>query len=113
MKEPIAGSGRYLSDFVIQGPRDHQGRSLRDLDLKKRMFRYPCSFLIYSTEFDGLPPVVRDRFYRRLWEVVTGADQTPAYVRLTASDRQSIYEILLDTKPDLPGYWRAPQAGAK
>ena len=32
---------------------------------------------------------------------------------LTAADRKSIYEILLDTKRDLPEYWRAPQADAK
>jgi hypothetical protein len=77
------------------------------------MFRYPCSFLIYSAAFDGLPAVVRDRFYRRLWEVLTGADQTPVYGRFTAADRKSIYEILLDTKRDVPGYWRSPQASVK
>ena len=77
------------------------------------MFRYPCSFLIYSDAFDALPPIVRDRLYRRLWEVLTGADQTPVYGRLTAADRKSVYEILLDTKRDLPGYWRSSQAGVK
>jgi hypothetical protein len=113
LEAPVKGAPAFAKEFQSRGPRDHAGRSLRELDLTRRMFRYPCSYLIYSTAFDGLPPVVRDRFYRRLWEVVTGADQTPAYARLTASERQSIYEILLDTKRDLPGYWRAPQAGAK
>jgi hypothetical protein len=113
LEAPVKGAPSFAKEFQERGPRDHAGRSLREFDLTRRMFRYPCSYLIYSTEFDGLPPVVRDRFYRRLWEVVTGADQTRAYVRLTASDRQSIYEILLDTKRDLPGYWRAPQVGVK
>ena len=74
---------------------------------------YPCSFLIYSAALDALPAVVRDRFYRRLWEVLTGADQTPVYARLTAADRKSAYEILRDTKRDLPEYWRASRAGVK
>jgi hypothetical protein len=77
------------------------------------MFRYPCSFLIYSEAFDALPAVARDRFYRRLWEVLSGADQTPVYGRLTATDRQSIYQILLETKRNLPEYWRASQVGLK
>jgi hypothetical protein len=77
------------------------------------MFRYPCSFLINSGQFDALPPIVRDRIYRRLWEVLTGVDQTPLSGRLTAADRKSIYEVLLDTKRDVPDYWRSPPAGVK
>ena len=110
---PVKGSPLFARDFQAQGPRDHAGRSLRELDLTRRMFRYPCSFLIYSAAFDALPAAVRDRFYRRLWEVLTGADQTPVYARLTAADRKSVYEILLDTKRNVPEYWRASQAGMK
>ena len=70
------------------------------------MFRYPCSYLIYSAAFDALPAPARDRIYRRLWEVLTGADQTPAFARLSAADRKAIYQILLETKTPLPPYWR-------
>ena len=38
--------------------------------------------------------------------VLTGADRTPVYAPLTASDRTAIREILLETKKDLPEYWR-------
>jgi len=90
LKEPIAGSGRYLSDFVAHGPRDHQGRSLRDLDLKTRMFRYPCSFLIYSQQFDALPRIAKDKLYRRLFAL------------LKERKRDDVIEILRDTKQDIP-----------
>jgi hypothetical protein len=110
---PVKGAAAFAGEFQARGPRDHAGRSLRELDLSRRMFRYPCSFLIYSEEFDALPLVVRERFYRRLWEVLSGADQTPVYSRLTAADRKAVYEILLDTKRDLPGYWRGSQASVK
>jgi hypothetical protein len=113
LEAPVKGVAPFSKEFQERGPRDHAGRSLRDLDLNRRMFRYPCSFLIYSEAFDALPAVARDRFYRRLWEVLSGADQTPVYARLTPADRKAIYEILLDTKRDLPEYWRASQAGVK
>ena len=78
---PVEGTSTFATEFAARGPRDHAGRSLRDFDLTRRMFRYPCSFLIYSAAFDALPAPARDRIYRRLWEVLTGADQTPVYGR--------------------------------
>jgi hypothetical protein len=109
---PVKGVSPFTEDFEGRGPRDRAGRSLRDFDLTRRMFRYPCSFLIYSDAFAGLPPVVRDQVYRRLWEVLTGADQTPAFSQLSAADRKAVYEILLDTKRDLPEYWRTYRSSA-
>jgi hypothetical protein len=110
---PVKGTAPFAQEFEQRGPRDKQNRSLRDFDLTRRMFRYPCSYLIYSAQFDALPPVVRDRIYRRLWEVLTGADQTRLYARLTPADRKAVYEILLDTKPELPAYWRAASTSAQ
>jgi hypothetical protein len=106
LEGPVKGTSTFARDFASRGPRDRKGRSLRDLDLTRRMFRYPCSYAIYSPAFDALPPVVRDRIYRRLHEVLTGADQTPLYARLTPPDRTAILEILRETKRDLPPYWR-------
>ena len=78
---------------------------MRAFDLQTRIFKYPCSYLIYSEAFDALPDAAKERIYRRLWEVLTGADRTPAFARLSAVDRQAVLEILLDTKKGLPGYW--------
>ena len=82
------------------GPRDHQGRSLRDLDLTHRVFKYPLSYLIYSDSFDALPAVVKNRVYQRLDEVLTGKDQSEDFAHLSPDDRKAILEILQDTKPD-------------
>lgn len=109
----VKGTSTFARDFAARGPRDGKGRSLRDFDLTTRMFRYPCSYLIYSEAFNALPAVVRDRTYRRLHEIVTGVDRTPLYARLTAADRSAIREILLETKSDLPDYWRAPGEQAR
>ena len=81
-------------------------RSLRDLDLTNRLLQYPCSYLIYSPAFDGLPASVKERVYRRLWDVLTGKETGKDYAHLTAADRTAIREILMDTKDGLPAYWK-------
>jgi hypothetical protein len=64
------------------------------------MFKYPCSYLIYSAAFDALPPPAKDSVYRQLNDVLAGKNPSPAYAHLAADDRQAIREILNDTKPD-------------
>lgn len=104
IKGPMRGTTKFAEEFMAVGPRDGAGRSLRDLDLSTRMFKYPCSYLIYSPAFDGLPAEMKSYVARRLREVVAG-DGGEAYWHLTAADRQHIGEILRETKPEL---WNLP-----
>jgi hypothetical protein len=69
------------------------------LDLGKRLFRYPLSYMIYSVGFDGLPRYAREYIYRRLNEVLSGADQGPPYAQIPAADRAVALEILTATRP--------------
>ncbi len=110
---PIKGTSDFTREFGHRGPHDRKGRSLRDLDLNRRLFKYPCSYLIYSEAFDTLPVPVKDYVLRRLWEVLSGKEKGKAFVHLSAGDRQAILEILLATKPNLPAYWRSPSPAAK
>jgi hypothetical protein len=91
--------------FAQRGPFDGQGRSLREIDLEGRLFRYPCSYMIYTAAFTALPADARDAIYRRLWHVLSGADPDSKYARLSHDDRRHIVDILRDTKPDLPDYF--------
>lgn len=106
LTDPVQGSAEFVQEFQSTGPRDSKGRSLRDLELKTRMFRYPCSYLIQSESFHALPPELKTRIYHRLWAILSGEDEAPEWKRLTAADRQAIREILIDTQPDLPSYWK-------
>ena len=72
LTDRIEGTSSFASDFAARGPRDSKGRSLRDFDLKTRLFRYPCSYLIYSRAFDSLPGEVKEYIYQRLWEILNG-----------------------------------------
>ena len=102
---PIAGTSAFAATFAARGPRDRKGRSLRDLNLRDRLLKYPCSYLIYSAPFDGMPASAKAAVYGRLWDVLSGQERRPIYARLTAADRQAILEILRDTKLDLPAYF--------
>jgi hypothetical protein len=102
----ITGTSGFAQTFLAAGPRDSRGRSLRELDLERRLMRYPCSYMIYSPLFDALPAAAKDAIYRRLWEILSGADHQKAYSHLSLADRQAIVEILRDTKKDLPAYFQ-------
>jgi hypothetical protein len=102
---PISGPTTFATRFSESGPRDAKGRSLRDLDLTKRLLKYPCSYLIYSAPFDSLPAEAKSAVYQRLWDVLNGQVTDDRYRSLSAADRTAILEILRDTKKDLPDYW--------
>ena len=101
LQAPVQGSSSFAVDFAACGPRDSQGRSLRDLDLQTRLFKYPCSYLIYSPAFDALPESVKGYVGQRLVHVLTQTENDPKYAHLSPADRQNILEILRDTKPEL------------
>jgi hypothetical protein len=108
--DPVEGVSTFTKTFPERGPRDKQGRSLRDFDLQKRLFRYPLSYMIYSDAFNALPDQARQKVYQRLFDVLSNKDRDPRFARLSAEDRTNVLAILRDTKPDLPAYWREPAA---
>ena len=97
---PISGEPKFAEQFAARGVRDPVGRSLRDFDLTRRLFRYPLSYVIYSQAFDALPAEVQRSFYARLDDVLTGRDAGEDFAHLSAADRTAIREILLATKPE-------------
>jgi hypothetical protein len=103
---PVKGGSGFAESFAANGPRDAQGRSLRDFDLRRRLFKFPCSYMIYTPAFDALPPAAKTAVYARLWEVLSGREKEPRYRGLTLQDRQAIVSILRETKRDLPDYFQ-------
>jgi hypothetical protein len=106
LTDGISGNAGFAAEFAARGPRDPLGRSLRDFDLHTRIFKYPCSYLIYSESFDALPEPAKSYIYGRLLQILTGRDHSSDFAKLTAESRRAILEILLATKPNLPNEWR-------
>jgi hypothetical protein len=97
----------FAERMSASGPRDRRGRSLYQLDLTRRLMKYPCSYLIYSPAFEALPPLAKTAIYERLWTVLSGDADGPRYKSLTRDDRQAIVDILRDTMAELPPYFTA------
>ena len=101
LTDAVEGTSHFTRDFQKRGPSDRHGRSLRDFDLKKRMFRYPLSYLIYSDSFAALPAAARGYVETRMSEILSGEDRSKAFAHLSDEERAAIREILLDTAPTL------------
>jgi hypothetical protein len=97
---PVRGMNRFIAEFQRGGPRDSRGRSLREFDLKTRLFRYPCSYLVYSPAFDSLRQEMRNYLWMRLEQILTGREPNEPYASMAESDRATVREILRDTKPE-------------
>ncbi len=87
---PITGSTKFAEVYQSLGPRDKQGRSLRQLDLTTKLFKYSVSPLIASRSFVSLPGEVKTRLFRRMDD------------RLAARDDATPREIIRETIADWP-----------
>ncbi len=102
---PVVGTSGFAARFRQLGPRDTEGRSLREFDLQTRLFKYPCSYLIYSESFDALPTEVLHLVWHKLGCALSIENNSKAYAHLSAEDRTAIREILRATKTNLPTGW--------
>jgi hypothetical protein len=98
---PLTSRAGFAAHLESRTPKDRHGRSFGQLDLVKRLLRYPCSYMVYSEAFDGLMPAVKQAVYGRMVEILAGGDEHAA-ARLSADDRRAILDILRDTKRDFP-----------
>lgn len=101
----IEGSVSFQEAFRWNRKESKDGRSLKDFQLRTRLFKHRCSYMIYSKSFEVLPQAFKDKFYARLWKILNGADSTKDFDSLTESERLYLREILLATKQDLPASW--------
>lgn len=100
----ITGDAQFIKDFTRNRRPSKSGLALKDLDLRTRMFKNRCSYMIYTPQWQALPAVMKKRIYAGMKEALSGRDRAFAY--LGEEERRNIVAILRDTLPDLPGDWR-------
>ena len=105
----IEGGPEFRSEFLAARRTAPSGRSLRDFNLKSRLFEHRCSYMIYSSIFTGLPDALKQRIYRHLGAALREQNGQPEYSYLSAQEKSALREILSGTLPDLPKDW--PNAG--
>lgn len=112
--EPIGGRNEFQAQFASNSPRDKQGRSLKDFELNRRLFRYPCSFLIYSDAFTNLTDELRRETLLVLQHALTDSTKsTEIGSHLDKATRNTIYEILLETHSEFRAMATVPENGQK
>ncbi len=97
----IEGTGDFEKAFGKNRKADAEGRSLRDFDLKTRLFKYRCSYMIYSEAFENLPPVLKRAVYVKMFEILESEEPPDGFRHLPSRERRAIREILLATKPEI------------
>lgn len=98
----VDGGSEFQKAFQAGAKQDRDLRSLRDLRLYERLFKYRCSYVIYSDVFQDLPDKVRKPILNRLCEILTFPDSYPEYSYLGHSECEKIRQILTDTLPEWP-----------
>jgi len=113
LRDEVRGSDAFRGAFLRGARRSRDGLSLRELDLRTRLFRHRLSFMIHAPSFDALPDEIRTLVLERLVEVLT--DETPAkeFRHLEERERAAILRIVADTKPKLPASWHAAVAALR
>lgn len=84
---------------------DSRNRSLKDLQLKGRIFENRCSYMIYSPTFEQFPPMLKGAIYERIHEILTAPGPIEGFEYLGKAEKRRILEILHETKDDLPAGW--------
>jgi hypothetical protein len=99
--EGVSSNSSFADDFQRAAPRDSAGQSLKSLRLGSRLFRNRCSYMIYSTAFDSLPPILKERITDLLRDALTGPDSRALGSHISPEEKARIVRILRETKPGI------------
>lgn len=102
---PVEGDPAFKAAFLRNRRVVADTASLKDLDLKTRLFTHRCSYMIYTPLFQNLDPTLKQRIYRRMAAALDTARPDPEYAYLSAPEKQGIRTILRATLTDLPKGW--------
>jgi hypothetical protein len=102
----IEGSGEFQTAFEKNAPHTSDGRSLKDMQLLTRLFKYRCSYLVYGITFTNLMPVLKTTVMQRLGDALDGKVSDGRFAYLGDSERKHIKRILAETLHDAPAAWK-------
>lgn len=93
----VEGDESFQKQFAASIPHTAAGESLADFQLNSRLFKYRCSYMIYSEAFRNLPEAVKTRVISRLKKIYQSPTATDRYPEIKLPERQRISRILAET----------------
>jgi len=90
----VPHSEAFEADFLAQAHKAPDGKSLRDLDLKTRLMRYRCSYLVESDEFASLPKPIRRLVDLELERALDPSRDPEDYAYLPNDEKEAIRSFL-------------------
>lgn len=93
----VEGDAEFQERFEAAFPRTAGGRSLADFELNGRLFKYRCSYMIYSEAFQQLPAPVKSRVISGLKEVLESPTDDDDYPTMKLTERRRTAAILRET----------------
>lgn len=100
----LAGDAAFKTAFLSTRKPAANGAALRDFDLRTRLFRYRCSYKIYSPTFAGMPAELKQRVHALMARALDGVE--PEFAYLPAAERNAIRTILVETMPEMSASWK-------
>ncbi len=102
----IVGDADFVRDFARNRKPAAGGVSLKDLDLRTRILKYRCSYMLYTESWQKLPKELKERVYYKMAEGLRDVNPPPTLAHLPLDERRVIRVILKETLPGLPSWWR-------
>jgi hypothetical protein len=101
----ITGDPAYAQDFLRDRKVTKAGLSLKDFDMKTRMFKHRCSFMLYTDTWKQAPKELKERIYYHM-ALYLREQPDSQHAHLSPPERMAIRGILKETMTDLPAWWR-------
>jgi hypothetical protein len=97
----IKGIPEFDRDYASEALKSRDGKSLRDLTVRRHLYRYRCSPLIYSPMFQAMPAPLKKQIFETLADALHPDATDERYGYIKADERAEIFAILHDTLPDI------------
>ena len=105
LTDQISFNAEFTKAFYQNSPKDSNGRFLKKIKGKDRLFEYPVSFMIYSNTFSALPAKAREIIFGRMKEILTGKDKSADFKHLSSDMKKDLLKILLETHSEFKLYF--------
>lgn len=98
-REGITGDSAYKEDFLRNRKAAPNGISLKDLDLRTKLFKHRCSYMLYSRVFTTLQPEFKKLVYAKLSAAVGETNASRDFNYIPVPEKRAIRTIVGATLP--------------